>query len=776
MNSGGSEGDQEAGRGWAVKSFQASVRWAFLAGIVVWAPVLLVAFFVGPEGDRDATTVLVVNLALVGLAAAAWKSPRIPAWLVFLAQHVVFVFNWAQAAGPSTPFAVATYQIFVFAAVAQGLVLRRRIDLVLSVLSCLGVAFAIYLVDPSDGGRVALSAAATGPLAIFVGLPGLAPLLRFTRSVDASHDEALRAAVRLEARTLTARLAAEEQRQVHDTAINTLAAVVRGGAAVADIDAVRDRCRADARVLEQLVSASEDAAAAAASPEAGLARHSIAVITPGLSGGALSACWSGLPDGVRVAFSGAITELVTNAEKHAGVPEVSVDVTADSAGVRVVVSDQGRGFAPAHVTERGLASSVRTRLAEEGITLELHTASDAGVRAEMAWQPAAATAAADSGGGDFRRDVNRIRMTGALLMSSLVAAGGIGLGPVNHPGTFTPDYLLAAVVVGVSVAVWRSWRRHERLTGPATAALIVVAPVAFLISGSSVGFGSGYNLAWQAVAPIGPIFILVAGARARQVALGVSAYAAVAVAAATLLADTTTALTTTLVIMTTGLVWVTGWGVFNLQLRAIAARAVRELEVTARTEEAVDAQEAAALIRARWRMAGIESAADLLRELAETMDPTSEEAQRRCGREETYLREVIQLRPELVNAGGWFCQALSTAREREVDLRVRSGTQDVEVAIAERLGRYLVDATAAVAPGTVLVASLFDSEDGPQFRLVTADDRVAPLAAGRDWGDTLEFEIQRYEAQVLVRVGPSLLSLSEDEDTRGRPPSTRERV
>lgn len=750
VTTGAAEGEQQAGRGWAVGSFQASVRWAFLAGIIVWTPVLLVAYLVGPERDQDATLTVVVNLGLLLVAVAGWLSPRVPARLVFLLQHAVFVFDWAQTAGPSTPFAVATYQIFVFAAVAQGLVLRRRLDLVLSVLSCLGAALAIALVEPSDGGRVALSAAVTGPLAIVVGLPGLAPLLRFARAADASHDEALRAAVRLEAQTATVRRAAEEQRQVHDTAINTLAAIVRGGGAVADVAAVRDRCRADALVLEQLVRTSGDAAAASV-PEAGLARRSIAVVTPGLSGAALAGCWSGLPDGVRAALSGAITELVTNAEKHAGVPEVSVDVGADGAGVRVVVSDRGRGFAPGRVAERGLASSVRARLSEQDIALELRTAPGAGVRAEMVWHPATAPPAS---GADFRRDVNRIRMAGALLMSSLVAAGGIALTVTNHPGTFTPDYLLAVLVPGVSIAVWRSWRRHERLTGPATAALVVVAPVAFLISGASVGFGTGYNLAWQAVAPTGPIFLLVAGARVRSVALGVVAYAVVAVGAAVLLADTAAATTTTLIILTTGLVWVTGWGVFNVQLRAIAARAVRELELTARDEEAADAQEAAALIRARWRMAGIESTAGLLRELAETTDPTSPDARRRCGREETYLREVIQLRPELVNAGAWFCQALSAARERDVDLRVRSGTQDVDVATAERLGRYLVDATAAVPPGTALVASLFDAAGGPQFRLVADDDRVAALATDRDWGGALDLEIQRYDAQLLVRVGP----------------------
>ncbi|WP_418063504.1 hypothetical protein [Pimelobacter simplex] len=739
-------------------SFEHSVRWAFLAAIVVWAPVLLVAYAVGPEGEGHSAPVVVVNLALVALALAGWKWPRLPARAVFLLQHAVFVFNWAHTAGPSTPFAVATYQIFVFAAVAQGLVLRRRFDLLFSVLSCVGVALAVYLVEPSYGSRVAVTVVVTGPLAIVVGRPGLAPLLRFSRSVDANHDESLRATVRLEVQTATLRRAAEEQRQVHDTAINTLAAITRGGQAVADVAAVRDRCRADAVVLERLVSASEREAAASVSLATVLSRRAITVVRPGLRGAALGELWSGLPEGVRSALGGAIIELVTNAEKHAGVDQVVVDVRADgdlagTDGVRVVVSDQGRGFAPGHVVERGLASSVRARLADEGIALDLRTAPGAGVRAEMTWAPVAP--AAPAGSGDFRQDVDRIRMTGALLMSSLVAAGGIALGAASHPGTLTPDYLLSLVVVGVSVAIWRSWRRHERLTGAAAVALVVVAPVAFLISGSSVGFGTGYNLAWQAVAPIGPLFVLVAGARTiRLVMLGVVAYAGVGTAAAVLIAETGAAAATTLVAMTTGLVWVTGWGLFNLRLRAIAARAVREHEVAARAEEAAEAQAAATLVRARWRMAGIESAADLLRALAGTLDPSSDETRRRCGREEAYLREVIQLRPELVHAGAWFCRALATAREREVDLKVRSGTQDVDVESAEQIGRYLVDATTSVAPGTPLVASLFETEHGPQFRLVADDEQVATLATSREWGAARELEIQRYAGQVLVRVGP----------------------
>jgi hypothetical protein len=311
------------------------------------------------------------------------------------------------------------------------------------------------------------------------------------------------------------------------------------------------------------------------------------------------------------------------------------------------------------------------------------------------------------------------------------------------------------LVVASTAMVWRSWRRSERLTRAATAALVAVAPIAFLVSGSSVGFGTGYNLAWQAVAPIGPLFVLVAGARSRRaVAWGVLAYAAVGVAAALVLTDTPTARATTAVVLITGLVWVAGWCLFNHQLRRIASRGVREHELTVRTDEAAEVQAAAALIRARWRLAGIESATKLLRELGGSMDPASAEARRRSGREETYLRQVVLLAPELVHVGAWFCQALLAARERGVNLQVRAGTQDIAAEVAEALGTYLVDATSAVAPGATVTVSLFEEGEGLQFRLVADDPRVADLARARDWDRRLRPEIRQYGEQVLVRVGP----------------------
>jgi len=744
-------GGRRSGRGWAVRSFHYAVRWAFLAGIVVWAPVVITAWFFGPEESRAGALVPIVNLALMALAVAGCIWRWIPAPPVFLLQYVVFVFDWAHTAGPSTPFALATYQTFVFAILAQGLVMRRRLEFGFALMCPVVAAVALYLVQPDYGAQISVTIAVTGTCAITFCRPGLLPLLHFAESVDTNHDQSRRAGARLDAQEAAARRAAEEQRTVHDTAINTLAAIVRGGSAVADVEAVRVRCRADSLVLEKLVNAAGPGASASTPPEASFLHRSIDVVMTGLSGAALTEHWGRLPVGVRSALSGAIGELVTNAEKHSGAMQVAVDIRGDGDGLRVVVSDRGRGFSPDEIAERGLASSVRARLAEERVGLELHAATGEGVRAEMVWQPRSDSPRDE---GDFTGSVDRIRMIGAVLISALTSGGGIVLGASNHPGEFTPDYLLSVLVVTTTLLSWRSWSRHGRLTDGAMWALVGVAPIAFLISGSSVDFGTGYSLSWQGIAPALPLFILVAGARSgRMIALGVAAYSATAIAAAALLSGTGTASAVTLVILATGLVWVGGWAIFNQQLRRMAARAVREHEMAVRADEAADAQAASALVRARWRLAGIESSAELLRQLATSMDPASAEAQSRSGREETYLRQLILLPPELVHLGAWFCQALSTAREREVNLKVRTGAEDVPTEVADRLGTYLMDVTGAVPPGTEMVASLLDTGDGPQFRLVADDARVGSIAQSRDWGADLSVDTQLFSGQVLVQVG-----------------------
>jgi signal transduction histidine kinase len=716
--------------------------------------VLIGAELMGPEQNRPGTSLVVVlNLALAGIALTAVYVPRVPALLVFQLQYVMFVVNWAHTATPSTPFAVATYQIYIFATIGQGLVLWRRFDLVYSLVWCVAAPLAAYAVHPDYGARVPLSIVVTLPLAVVGARPGVATLLRLTKSLDDNRDRSARSQARLDVQAATLRRAAEEQRQVHDTAINTLAAVVRGGSAVADVPAVRARCRADAAVLDQLMSATARPVAAGFAPERLSAARSIEVTLPGLSGPALTAHWQRLPAGVQTALGGAIVELVTNAEKHSGVGEVRVDIRFNGTGVVAVVSDRGCGFDQATTAERGIRTSVRERLQEAGIDLALHSAQGEGVRAVMQWK------AAGSGAlelpSDFRRDVDRVRMIGALLLTAGVGVGGYFIGFINHPGVFTPDYVLCTFVLAIAGVAWRSWRRRGRLTAPVGWALIVASPVAFLISGTSVHFGHGYNLAWQALAPIAPLWILVAGARRpRIVAVGIAVHSAVSLIAAVVIPESRAGTATAVVVYLTGVVWVLGWAVCNRLLSRLASRAAADLAATMHAEETAAAREEADLIRERWRRSGIEHAADLLRELGDSMDPDTESARARCGREETYLREVVLLPPDLVHIGTWFCEALASARDRDVRLKVRSGTSDVPIDAADRLGQYLVEATAAAEPGTEMVASLFDPGDGPQFRLVSQSRGAASMARARDWGGGLTIPLQEVADPVLREVAP----------------------
>ncbi len=81
----------------------------------------------------------------------------------------------------------------------------------------------------------------------------------------------------------------------------------------------------------------------------------------------------------------ALAEGVRNAAAHAGVPEVSVYVEVGSDELVAFVRDRGRGFDPAAVPDdrRGLADSVRGRLARVGGRTGVRTAPGEGTELEL---------------------------------------------------------------------------------------------------------------------------------------------------------------------------------------------------------------------------------------------------------------------------------------------------------------------------------------------------------------------------------------------------------
>src|SRR5690606_20476074 len=120
----------------------------------------------------------------------------------------------------------------------------------------------------------------------------------------------------------------------------------------------------------------------------------------------------------------------------------------------------------------------------------------------------------------------------------------------------------------------------------------------------------------------------------------------------------------------------------------------------ARTERA--ALDEAARAYLRWRSAGVTSSLALLRELASgALDPNDPAVRAACGQEEGFLRQVIQLDPELFRLGDHLARALAEARARGVQLVIRSGGTDVDDAdTAARLGELVLVVVEDAPAGT----------------------------------------------------------------------------
>ncbi|WP_049575454.1 sensor histidine kinase [Nonomuraea sp. SBT364] len=78
-----------------------------------------------------------------------------------------------------------------------------------------------------------------------------------------------------------------------------------------------------------------------------------------------------VPSPIAEGVLAAIREALANAEHHSGASVVSVAVTVSSAGLRMTVSDHGRGFAPDRAG-RGIAR-MRAAFAEIGGTLTVRS-------------------------------------------------------------------------------------------------------------------------------------------------------------------------------------------------------------------------------------------------------------------------------------------------------------------------------------------------------------------------------------------------------------------
>jgi signal transduction histidine kinase len=195
----------------------------------------------------------------------------------------------------------------------------------------------------------------------------------------------------------------EHERLLHDTILNTLTAVARGGAAgsASARAEVVTRCRRDVALLEAALGGADDVAVDAVRPHDDLLNEVREVVTDMRTRGltvhlsADEAEGTAVPAGVITALSNAVREALSNVAAHAGTGEAWVSVrhlpsdgnAADPGRLRIAVRDRGAGFDPARVDQSrlGLRRSITERAAGCGGQASIWSEPGQGTEVSLSW-------------------------------------------------------------------------------------------------------------------------------------------------------------------------------------------------------------------------------------------------------------------------------------------------------------------------------------------------------------------------------------------------------
>jgi len=745
--------------GWTMRTVTASMRRAFLRGMALWQVVMVLTIVIEPVAPAVRTALVTGHLALAGCALLV-ATGRLPAWTVLTLAYAAFVADWATVAAPDNPLLLAACWLANLAAVLPAFIMRGRTALVWPVGIAVVMLVLMVLTVPDSTSTLPPAVAAT-TLAITVAARGSVTfLLDYARRADAEHELAEAEHRAVEVHRAASTRAAEDSRLLHDTAINTLGALATGGAATADLDAVRARCARDVATLEAIT---HDAAlpAAGLGIRRGLFATNIRVVHTGVSDDELARREALVPSSVLEALAGAVGELVRNAEKHSGATEVRVDVRIRPSGLVVTVSDEGVGFDGLAPSGRGLAESVLGRLRDTGVDVELVSAPGSGTRVTLTWKwadavPASAeTERGADGDALMGAVVDGLQRRASGLMALSLVGVGIWLAVTNHRGQPTEEYPMVAVVAAVCALAWwmRGDTRPRRILLPLL--LGVGSSVAFVLSAAAVDFGRHEVILWQAICPSGPVLLALGDRHWRRLAgwpAGMLLLTILTTAALVALSSGRAAVST-LVAGTACLGLVVGWAGFQRMVVTIGRRVVADQQAAARLRTEVEAREAASRSRRRWAAAGLAESVTILRRVAVgDVEPTAESLRAECAEEEAYLRQLTQLNPELVWMGEWFARALAEARTANTALSIRSGAVDTGPHVAPALGELLVTTVGAVPAGEQMTATLFPAAQSLRFTLVGPTPYLATAARAWRLPEDFAMSVQSFGPQDLVEV------------------------
>lgn len=513
--------------------------------------------------------------------------------------------------------------------------------------------------------------------AIAVGVAVIAGR-HFALAAARRSDEAADALVALESRTRSLRAVEGEllatERLLHETALNTLTAIGRGG----DLDpaSVRARCAESARAIEGM--------AAAAPPPGGadpLGQLSSALLVVQASGcrvdttaveeGALE----GVPDDVARTVIGGLREGLLNAARHSAATAVVLTLRARDGAVEATVRDDGRGFDPERRNAGfGIAVAIEESMRLVGGTGVVTSQPGAGTAVEMTWTPARESPALPSGANGVALPI-LIGFLGFGLLSMLATVSS-----ADRP---LLDVLAFAVALGVA-RLALPWGLPGTLPAWRVLAVSLAAPAVYLLQERAFDGVPATSWAdWSAEVMVGILLTLACVGPWWTLAPALASWLIT-------MGDPIAELTQP------GTAVIVGGALFARSVRR-SHRAHVDAIVRRVNEEAAAAVsvEAVRAIQRRYGLLQASGAAGLLRAIADgRVDPLDPGVREECRDEERFLRSVMRLDPELPlhELAG---DLLVTARRRGVPLEIDLASDAASA--ASDVGAMRVACEAAVA-------------------------------------------------------------------------------
>ena len=744
-------GPAEDGAGWVADSVFASIRRMAMIAVASWQVVMIGATASSLGGAGWSLQVAHVCLGVVALLAMRL---RIPDPVVPLG--MVAVGLWADLASGDVESAVvfaAVWQIN-FASCVIGLVILRRYAAPLVLLLIVVVAVSLTRSVP-HWGPAFIASMAIAQVSIIVALKWGVAVLRGL-AIDADRDvvAAEEATRRTEAAAQASIQLAEESRVLHDTAVNTLGAITNGSVGVANVEQVREQCERDICSLRMLRS--EQMSVVPPGLRDVFGQPGLPIDRKGMDDADLAVVEEILPASQVTAIVYCVREAVTNATKHSGADRVEVDLRTSDTMLMVEVRDAGRGFDGGRVGVRGIDGSILARATDHGFAASVRSLPGAGTTVTLE-VPLRERALADAGDDTVRRPIEVMLWRAGEMWAIGATAVSVALPLGGEPNEHAALYPM----IGVMTLAWAAVRftRPPRDRAYLRILLTIATCATFFLSAAATSFGTVGGVYWHALAPTAPfVLLLTACAHRGHRLLSASTWALLVAAIA--VAISRQSMPAAQIVLVAGCVglgfsWV--WASFQGLLARMgeAAAVARRQTLLATLRSDLDA--AAQARYRRWTSAGLDSAIELLGDIAAGFrDPHDSETRHACGDEERYLRQLIQIDPELVNLSGELTPILKYAREREVDFTLKLGGADApDQESARSIAAILVDNLENLEPGASLAASLFPVRQGLRLTLVgrgiTSDQCPADSTRHERFGsfDLIEASYERVASDAV---------------------------